>query len=66
MILEASAGPDVDLGGPLGAAAKIAEQALTATGWGAFRVSQGVWVAGTEHGVAERVKEYRGTALMYR
>jgi hypothetical protein len=41
-----------DLGPPLGQAARIAEQALTAAGWGPFSVSQGVWVAGEHDGVS--------------
>jgi hypothetical protein len=49
VIIEASGHTDEDLGWPLGQAARIAEQALTAAGWGPFRVSQGVWVA-AEHG----------------
>ena len=52
VIIEASGHTDEDLGWPLGQAARIAEQALTAAGWGAFRVSQGVWVAAEHDGVS--------------
>jgi hypothetical protein len=48
VIIEASGHLYEDLGPPLGQAARIAEQALTATGWGPFSVAQGVWVA-AEH-----------------
>jgi hypothetical protein len=41
-----------DLGSPLGQAARLAEQALTAAGWGPFSVSQGVWVAAEHDGVS--------------
>jgi hypothetical protein len=52
VIIEASGHTDEDLGWPLGQAARIAEQALTAAGWGPFRVSQGVWVAAEHDGVS--------------
>lgn len=52
VIIAASGHADEDLGWPLGQAARIAEQALTAAGWGAFRVSQGVWVAAEHDGVS--------------
>ncbi|HTU75148.1 MAG TPA: hypothetical protein VMG38_16655 [Trebonia sp.] len=53
VVLEASGHRQYeDLGPPLGQAARIAEQALTAVGWGSFRVSQGVWVAGERDGVS--------------
>jgi hypothetical protein len=45
VILEAHGHLYEDLGPPLGQAARIAEQALTATGWGPFSVTQGVSVA---------------------
>lgn len=48
VIIEASGHLYEDLGPPLGQAARIAEQALTAVGWGPFSVTQGVWVA-AEH-----------------
>ncbi len=52
VIIEASGHTYEDLGPPLGQAARIAEQALTAAGWGPFRVSQGVWVAAEHDGVS--------------
>ena len=52
VIIEASGHRYEDLGGPLGQAASIAEQALTAAGWGRFSVSQGVWVAAEHDGVS--------------
>jgi hypothetical protein len=41
-----------DLGPPLGQAALTVERDLTRAGWGPFRVSQGVWVAGKRDGVS--------------
>lgn len=52
VIIEASGHLYEDLGPPLGQAARIAEQALTAAGWGPFSVSQGVWVAAEHDGVS--------------
>jgi len=52
VIIEASGHGYEDLGPPLGQAASIAERDLTAAGWGPFRVSQGVWVAGEHDGVS--------------
>jgi hypothetical protein len=52
VIIEASGHRYQDLGAPLGQAARIAEQALTAAGWGSFRVSQGVWVTAEHDGVS--------------
>jgi hypothetical protein len=52
VIIEASGHTNEDLGWPLGQAARIAEQDLTATGWGPFRVSQGVWVAAEHDGIS--------------
>lgn len=52
VIIEASGQLYQDLGPPLGQAARIAEQALTAAGWGPFSVSQGVWVAAQHDGVS--------------
>jgi hypothetical protein len=40
-----------DLGPPLGQAARIAEQALTAAGWGPFAITQGISVAARHDGV---------------
>jgi hypothetical protein len=51
VIVEASGHTYEDLGPPLGQAARIAERALTAAGWGPFHVSQGVWVAAEHDGV---------------
>jgi hypothetical protein len=51
VIIEASGHVYQDLGPPLGQAARIAERALTAAGWGRFSVSQGVWVAAEHAGV---------------
>jgi hypothetical protein len=50
--IEASGPADEDPGALLGQAAQIAEQDLTAAGWGPFRVSQGVWVAAERDGVS--------------
>jgi hypothetical protein len=52
VVIEASGHLYEDLGPPLGQAARIAEQALNAAGWGSFSVSQGVWVAGEHDGVS--------------
>jgi hypothetical protein len=52
VIIEASGHLYQDLGPPLGQAARIAEKALTAAGWEAFSVSQGVWVAAEHDGVS--------------
>jgi hypothetical protein len=52
VVIEASGHLYEDLGPPLGQAARIAEQALTAAGWGPFSVSQGVWVAAEHAGVS--------------
>ena len=52
VVIEASGRLDEDLGPPLGQAARIAEQDLTAAGWGPFTVSQGVWVAAQHRGVS--------------
>lgn len=52
VVLEASGRQYEDLGPPLGQAARIAEQALNAAGWGPFSVSQGVWVAAEHDGVS--------------
>jgi hypothetical protein len=52
VIIEASGHTYEDLGWPLGQAARSAEQALTAAGWGPFHVSQGVWVAAQHDGVS--------------
>jgi hypothetical protein len=52
VIIAASGHLYQDLGPPLGQAARIAEQALIATGWGPFSISQGVWVAGEHDGVS--------------
>lgn len=41
-----------DLGPPLGQAARIAEQALTAAGWGPFRPPRDIWVAAEHDGVS--------------
>ena len=53
VIIEASGQQQYeDLGPPLGQAASVAEQALTAGGWGPFTVTQGVWVAAERDGVS--------------
>jgi hypothetical protein len=52
VIIRASGRQYEDLGPPLGQAARIAEQALTAAGWAPFTVSQGVWVAAEHDGVS--------------
>jgi hypothetical protein len=52
VILEAHGHLYQDLGPPLGQAARIAEQALTAAGWGPFATTQGVSVAARHDGVA--------------
>jgi hypothetical protein len=52
VVIEASGHLYEDLGPPLGQAARIAERALTAAGWGPFGVSQGVWVAAEHDGVS--------------
>jgi len=52
VVIEASGHLYEDLGPPLGQAARIAEHALNAAGWGPFSVSQGVWVAGEHAGVS--------------
>jgi hypothetical protein len=51
VILEAHGHLYEDLGPPLGQAARIAEQALTAAGWGPFATTQGVSVAARHDGV---------------
>lgn len=51
VIIEASGHRYQDLGPPLGQAASVAERALTAAGWGPFKVSQGVWEAAEHDGV---------------
>jgi hypothetical protein len=51
VILEAHGHLYEDLGPPLGQAARIAERALTAAGWGPFTTTQGVSVAARHDGV---------------
>jgi hypothetical protein len=78
VIIEASGHLYEDLGPPLGQAARIAEQALTAAGWGPFSASQGVWqgvwVAAEHNGVsasfdndpsATESENSSATALLY-
>lgn len=52
VVIAASGHLHEDLGPPLGQAARIAEHALTAAGWGQFRVSETVWVAAEHDGVS--------------
>ena len=52
VVIEASGHQYEDLGPPLGQAARAAEQALNAAGWGPFTVLQGVWVAGEHDGIS--------------
>jgi hypothetical protein len=51
VILEAHGHLYEDLGPPLGQVARVAEQALTAAGWGPFATTQGVSVAARHDGV---------------
>jgi hypothetical protein len=52
VVIEASGHQYEDLGPPLGQAARIAEHALTAAGWGPFSPSQGTHVAAEHDGVS--------------
>jgi len=52
VIISASGHLYQDLGPPLGQAARIAEHALTAAGWGPFGVPNGIWVAAEHDGVS--------------
>jgi hypothetical protein len=51
VVLEAQGHLYEDLGPPLGQAARIAEQALTAAGWGRFATTQAISVAAEHDGV---------------
>jgi hypothetical protein len=74
VVIAASGHQYEDLGPPLGQAARIAEQALTAAAWGPFSVTQGVWVAAQHDGVsasfdndpaASESENSSATALLY-